>query len=104
MLCDNTCNNAGDSATYCTCLGHLERHNADRIVSIYVATPKVTKASTVSCRFRWRQQQRYHITFANVNMALSGVYIGKGDAITPMTMTRDSNTLVLVLATLGGTT
>ncbi len=30
-----------------TCIGHLGRCDTDRIVSIYVATPKVVKASTV---------------------------------------------------------
>jgi hypothetical protein len=34
----------------------------------------------------------------------SGVYIGKGGTIMPATMTRDSDTLVLAFATLGGTT
>ncbi len=34
----------------------------------------------------------------------SGVYIGKGDAITLVTMTRDSDALVLALATLGKAT
>jgi hypothetical protein len=29
-----------------TSLGHLGRHDTDRIVSIFVATPKVAKAST----------------------------------------------------------
>jgi len=62
--------NAGDSDTYCTCLGNLWRCDTDRIVSIYVATPKVAKASTVSCHCRWRQRQHYLITFANVNTAL----------------------------------
>jgi hypothetical protein len=40
----------------------------------------------------------------NVYEALGGVYIGKGGMIMPMTKTCDSNTLVLALATLGGTT
>ncbi len=31
-----------------SCLGHLVGHITDRIVSIYVATPKVAKASTMS--------------------------------------------------------
>jgi hypothetical protein len=35
---------------------------------------------------------------------LSGVYIGEGGTITPVTMTRDCDTLVLALATLGGLT
>ncbi len=34
----------------------------------------------------------------------SGVYIGKGGAIMPATMTHDRDTLVLCLATLGGAT
>ncbi len=40
MLRDNARDNAGDSDTYCTCLGHLGRHNTDRIVSIYVPMPR----------------------------------------------------------------
>ncbi len=32
---------------YCTCLGHLGRHDTNRIISIYVVLPKVGKASTV---------------------------------------------------------
>jgi hypothetical protein len=36
---------------YCTCLGHLGHWNRDRIISIYVALPKVAKASKVyHCR------------------------------------------------------
>jgi hypothetical protein len=31
---------------FLTCLGHLEWRDTDRIISIYVATPKVAKAST----------------------------------------------------------
>ncbi len=38
------------------------------------------------------------------NKMLSCVYIGKGGAIMPATMTHDSDTLVLALATLGGMT
>jgi hypothetical protein len=44
-------------------------HDTDRIVSIYVATPKVAKASTIACCCHWRQRQHYHVTFANVNTA-----------------------------------
>ncbi len=33
---------------YCTCLGHLGHCDRDRIISIYVALPKVAKASKVS--------------------------------------------------------
>jgi hypothetical protein len=33
-------------------------------------SPKVAKASAVSCPCRWRQQHRYRVTFANVNKAL----------------------------------
>jgi hypothetical protein len=29
-----------------TCLGHLERRDTDRMVSMYVVPPKVVKAST----------------------------------------------------------
>jgi hypothetical protein len=29
----------------CTCLGHLERRDTDRIISIYVMPPKVARAS-----------------------------------------------------------
>jgi hypothetical protein len=32
-----------------TCLGHLGRHNTDRIASIYVTPPKVAKASKACC-------------------------------------------------------
>jgi hypothetical protein len=40
----------------CTCLGHLGRRDTDRIISIWVASPKVAKASTivtVVCCCRW---------------------------------------------------
>ena len=47
MLCDNTRDNAGDSDTYCTCLGHLWRYYTDMIVSIYITVPEVAKASTI---------------------------------------------------------
>jgi hypothetical protein len=55
-------------ATYdCTCHGHLGRCDTDRIISICIVSPKVTKAS---------KEYLYHITillilldinFANVN-------------------------------------
>jgi hypothetical protein len=32
---------------HCTCLGHLGRHDTDRIISIFFALPKVAKVSTV---------------------------------------------------------
>jgi len=37
----------------CTCLGHLGWCNTDRIVSIYVALPKVAKASKACCCHVW---------------------------------------------------
>ncbi len=46
-LCDNAHDNTGDSDTYCTCLGHPGQCHTDRIVSFYVAPPKVAKASTI---------------------------------------------------------
>jgi hypothetical protein len=33
---------------YCTCLGHIGHCNRDKIISIYVAPPKVAKASKAS--------------------------------------------------------
>ncbi len=37
--------NANTGDNHCTCHVHLGRCDTDRIVSIYVATPKVAKAS-----------------------------------------------------------
>jgi hypothetical protein len=34
------------NTAFLTCLGHVEQRDTDRIISIYVATPKVAKAST----------------------------------------------------------
>jgi hypothetical protein len=31
----------------CTCLGHLGQHDTDRIISIWVMSPKVAEASTI---------------------------------------------------------
>ncbi len=48
--------NICDSDKLCTCIDYLERHDTDRIISISVASPKVTKASTVvivPCCFCW---------------------------------------------------
>jgi hypothetical protein len=42
--------------------------------------------------------------FKKLQEHLSGVYIGEGGAITQVTMTCDSGTLVLALATFGGVT
>ncbi len=62
-----------------------------------VTMPKVAKASAapvgITCSFA-----------CSITLDLSSAYIGEGGAITPVTMTSDSNTLVLALATLGGTT
>jgi hypothetical protein len=44
-LCDNARDNAGDSDTYCTCLGHLGHSDIKRNNPICVAMPKVAKAS-----------------------------------------------------------
>jgi hypothetical protein len=41
-----------------TFLGLLGRHNTDRIISNCVTSPKVAKASTVPCRWRWRYHAR----------------------------------------------
>ena len=41
---------------YCTCLGLLGRHNRDRIISIFVTSPKVAKASTIMCRCHWHHR------------------------------------------------
>jgi hypothetical protein len=52
-LCDNTGDN---DIHHCTSHGHLGRCDTDRIVSIYVASPKVAMASTmvtVACRHHW---------------------------------------------------
>jgi len=49
-----------------TCLGHLGQCNTDRIVSIYVAMPKVAKASTmvtVVCHCHWPYHRRYRANF-----------------------------------------
>jgi hypothetical protein len=43
----------------CTCLGHLGQHNTDRIISIYVVLPKVTKEAR-------KQRRQYHITIMPV--------------------------------------
>ncbi len=55
--------NAGDSDSHhCTCHGHLGQCNTDRILSIYVALPKVAMASTmvtVTCRRRWHYPGRH---------------------------------------------
>jgi hypothetical protein len=32
----------------CTCLGHLGRQDTDRIISIFVASPRVARVSTVT--------------------------------------------------------
>jgi hypothetical protein len=45
MLRPNARDNAGDSDTYCTCLGHLGRSDINRNNPICVATPKVAKVS-----------------------------------------------------------
>jgi hypothetical protein len=42
---DVACENANNDDNHCTCHVHLGQRNTDRIVSIYVATPKVAKAS-----------------------------------------------------------
>ncbi len=34
---------------YCTCLGHLGQHDRYRIISFFVALPKVAKGSTITC-------------------------------------------------------
>ncbi len=62
-----------------------------------VTLPKVAKASadyvSITCSFA-----------CSITFELCGVFIGEGGAIMPATMTRNSNTLVLALATLGGMT
>jgi hypothetical protein len=68
-LCDNARDNAGNSNTYSTCLGHLGQHHTDRIVSIYVATPKVAKASTIRVSVAGIITGIITLTFANGNTA-----------------------------------
>jgi hypothetical protein len=74
MLRDNACDNAGNSDTYCTCLGHLGRCDTDRIVSINVATPKVAKMSTIRVAVAGVITGIFALTFANGNTALMTVF------------------------------
>jgi hypothetical protein len=53
-----------------TCLGHLGRHDTDRIISTFVALPKVVKASTSVPLLRVIVASISALTFANVNIAL----------------------------------
>ncbi len=68
-LHDNACDNAGDSNTHCTCLGHLKQCDTERIVSIYVATPKVAKANTICVAVAGIIAGIIMLTFANRNRA-----------------------------------
>ncbi len=57
-----------------TCLGHLGWCNTDRIVSIYVAMPKVAKPSTmvtVLCHCRQHYCRLYHTNFRQWKDGLS---------------------------------
>jgi hypothetical protein len=66
-------NNAGDSDNHhCTCHGHFGRCDTDRIVSIYVTTPKVAKASTIRVAVAGIITGVIALTFANGNTALLG--------------------------------
>jgi len=42
-----------------TFLGHLRWHDRDRIIYICVASPKVAKASSVTCRCDWRYRANH---------------------------------------------
>jgi hypothetical protein len=48
----------------CTCLGHLGRSDRDRCDPIYVASPKVGKASIVTCHW-WLSSVTFADSFAD---------------------------------------
>jgi hypothetical protein len=69
MLRDNACDYAGNSDTYCTCIGHLGQRDTDWFISIYVAMPKVAKASTICVAVAGIIMGIIALTFANGNTA-----------------------------------
>ncbi len=65
-LHDNASDNAGNSDTYCTCLGHLGCSDINRNNPICVTMPKVAKASKQGLSLSPALLQ---LTFANGNTA-----------------------------------
>jgi hypothetical protein len=51
---------AACSSHYCTCPGHLGQHNTDRIISIYVVLPKVTKEARKAISYHDNARDKLH--------------------------------------------